>query len=205
MGKHETTENRIEKEGAGGGKILWWILAAAMAALTLGKLWYYYTLMDAGSALLPAVGITFVILLVMSMIFKRKWIFGILYLLMTMLMVADVNYFGFFNRKLTLSAIASGGGLLTGVVDSVKAAFNLNSLWLFADALLVILLGIIGAKAAKKKGSRGRFSSLKSRLCFLLATVLLLAGSVAFTPESDSLAGSVMNTEYFSYHLRDFT
>lgn len=205
MGKHETTENRIEKEGAGGGKILWWILAAAMAALTLGKLWYYYTLMDAGSALLPAVGITFVILLVMSMIFKRKWIFGILYLLMTMLMVADVNYFGFFNRKLTLSAIASGGGLLTGVVDSVKAAFNLNSLWLFADALLVILLGIIGAKAAKKKGSRGRFSSLKSRLCFLLATVLLLAGSVAFTPESDSLAGSVLNTEYFSYHLRDFT
>ena len=57
MGKHEKTENRIKKEGSGAGKILWWIPAAAMAALTLGKLWYYYTLMDAGSALWPAVAI----------------------------------------------------------------------------------------------------------------------------------------------------
>ena len=70
----------MEKTG-NSNKILWWVLAAGTAALTLWKLWYYYTLMDAGSALWPAVGITFVILLVLSMIFKRKWIFGILYLL----------------------------------------------------------------------------------------------------------------------------
>lgn len=219
--QNETIKTGGKHRAPGKGHPVVYIIAAAMAALTLWKCWYYYSLMDGGAAIWPATLITFVILVVISLIFKRKWIFGILYLLLSALMVADVNYFGFFNRKLTVSAISSAGGLVGGAIESVKAAFMLNSLWLFVDALLVILLGIIGAVRARKRQKAltksgmpkkearleawGALSSGKKRLCFLLAAALLLAGSVAIMPKSDSMAGSVLNTEFFSYHLRDLT
>ena len=200
-----------EKGKVSKGRILWWIGAAAMACLTLWKLHFYYDWMDAGAALWPAVGITFAALVLLSMAFKRKWIFGIVYLLLSALMAADVNYFNFFNRKLTVSAISSAGGLVGGVFDAVKAAFMLSSLWIFVDALLVILLGIIGTAVRRhrtpkgEKWSAGRFSSRKNRLCFMIAFLLMMTGLVAILPNSNSMAGSVLNTEFFSFHLRDLT
>ena len=118
------------------------LVYAGIGVLAAAKLIYYYSLMGVTTGFIPAVVITFLILAAIFCIFKRKWIFGIIYTVLSILMVIDVNYFSFFNRNLSITQLGAAD-LLGGVTESIKELFMPLSLLLLADAILLIVLPLI--------------------------------------------------------------
>lgn len=70
--------------------------------------------------------------------FKNKWIPAILYLLITVLMFADVTYSSFFNRYLSLNMLGAAG-FLGDIVESIKEVLRPHFALLFMDNLLIFM------------------------------------------------------------------
>lgn len=131
---------------------------AGIGVLAAAKLIFYYSLMGVTTGFVPVVLITFLILAALFGIFKRKWIFGIIYTVISILMVIDVNYFSFFNRSLSVTQLGAAD-LLGGVTESIRELFMPASLLLLVDALLLIVVPIIlneGASLPRRLRKRKR-------------------------------------------------
>ncbi len=211
------------------------IVCSAAIVLMLLKLILYYSMLDVSTGFSAVVAITFVVLCSLFLAFKRKWIFGIVYTVLSILMVIDVNYFAFFNRSLSITQLGAAD-LLSGVTESIEELFMPSSLLLLVDAIAFIVLPIvmwrINAKKAKEEtgadaqgetcadsgqtacASNSKLCAvlnaingncIKTRLIALGVTAAMLVGLVAVIPGENSTASSIFSQEYFSYHLRDFT
>ncbi|HML38920.1 MAG TPA: sulfatase-like hydrolase/transferase [Bacillota bacterium] len=69
--------------------------------------------------------------------FKNKWIPGIIYLLLTVLMFCDVTYSSFFNRYLSVGMIGAAG-VVGNITGSIKEVIKPWFFLMVADALLIL-------------------------------------------------------------------
>lgn len=192
----------------GSSRIFRKILIFAGIALTMIlKNIYYYSLMGVSTGFVSSVAITTLTVFFIFGIFKRKWIPGIIYLLLSVLMVVDVNYFSFFNRNLSKAALGAAD-LLGGVTESIKEIFMPETLLILTDAVLILVLSIVFRK--KILGENGcRFCSLMkmagTRVLFGVLAAVMLVSLVVIVPEENSAGSSIVSQEFFAYHLRDIT
>ncbi|MDO4482236.1 MAG: sulfatase-like hydrolase/transferase [Bacillota bacterium] len=182
------------------------ILAGIALAMILKNI-YYYSLMGVNTGFALSAAVTILTTALIFGIFKRKWIPGVIYLIFSMIMAADVNYYSFFNRNLSVKALGAAD-MLGGVTESIKDIFMPESLLLLADALLILVLSIVFRKKILEE-SECRFCSVMkktgTRIVFAVLSVLMLVSLVVIVPEEDSAAGAVVSQEFFAYHLRDVT
>lgn len=183
------------------------ILAATAGILmVILKLAYYYSLMGVESGFWLVMLLSFLSLAALFMIFKRKWIFGIIYSLISVLMVIDVNYFSFFNRSFSINTLGAAD-LLMGVTASIKEIFMPKTLLLMADAIILLVFFI--KKDAKLRSSGcvvwKKLTGVRARLVTFGLGMILLGTLILVVPADGSLGVSVYSQEFFSYHLRDIT
>ncbi len=191
-----------------GNKSKWLgILTAAVGILmVILKLVYYYNLMGVESGFFWAMLLSVLSLAALFMIFKRKWIFGIIYCVISVLMVIDVNYFSFFNRSFSVNTLGAAN-LLMGVTASIKEIFMPKTLILLADAV-ILLICFIRKDAKLRRGGHPlweRLISVRARLVTFGLGLILVGALILVVPAENSVGSSVYAQEFFSYHLRDFT
>lgn len=182
------------------------LVFAIGALLVILKFTMFYNFMCVGKGLLIILLMSFVMTTALMLVFKRKWIFGILYLLGSLFMIIDVNYFRFFNRALSIKALGAAG-MVGGVMDSVKAMFMPLTLLLIVDAVIFLFVFIAIGKRKNREIQEYLFkrtSKIRIRIAALIAVVLLIAIYMFARPAVNSMGDNVLSHEFLSYHLRDF-
>ncbi len=202
-------KNRIEALNESFSNLGNGVKSAVLAAgiiMVLIKLICYYRMMGVQSCFVIITLITFAATAALFLVFKRKWIFGIIYFLISVLMVVDVNYYSFFNRNLSIGA-AGAADLLGGVTESIKEIFMPHSLLLLLDAAVLLAFFIVMRSALMnpKWDIWKKITNFKVRYVVFGIGWLLLGSLILIVPADNSVGATVFSQEYYSYHIRDIT
>lgn len=126
------------------------ILAVIAAFLVPLKIAFFYTLIGIRSNFFLVWLITCILTYLLFASFKNKWIPACIYLVLTILMFADVTYSSFFNRYLSVNMLGAAG-FLGDITESIKEVLRAKFFLLFTDVLAIF--AALTAKRVKKKTS----------------------------------------------------
>lgn len=165
------------------------------------KFFLYYCLMGSINhhvRLLLVISLLFALITYNILPFRKKYAFLGFYILITILMFADVVYFKYFNQSLTFHALRSAGQL-SDVQATIEYLISLKELLLFTD---LIIFSYLIVQLNKAESGRIPRPKLKRTVIWLMIG-LVLALVLQFNPmQSDTVKG-IQKEEFFTYHLRD--
>lgn len=107
----------------------------ALIAVPL-KIWLFYSLVGVTANFIVVWLTTCILTAFLFGSFKNKWIPGGIFLVVTILLFADVTYFSFFNRYLSVNMLGAAG-VLGDITASIKAVLRPVFGALFLDNLLI--------------------------------------------------------------------
>ncbi|MGI6731020.1 MAG: sulfatase-like hydrolase/transferase [Anaerovoracaceae bacterium] len=186
------------------------------------KLFLFYYLMGITANIVLVWLISCVLTYLLFASFKNKWVPATIYMLLTILMFADVTYNSFFNRYLSIGMLGAAG-FVGDITDSIKEVLKPGFFALLLDGLLAFAAltyervkgrGMVAvAKNSQPvypiptKGIKDTVSSfrsgLKRRFRPILAVLIILILMINAT--GSMLLASVSNQEFYSYHIKDVT
>jgi lipoteichoic acid synthase len=111
----------------------------------VAKVALFYHFMGVTANFVIIVLITLTILYLIFDIFNNKWIPAVLYLLLSVLMFADVSYSSFFNRYLSINLLGAAD-LLVDVSASIKEIIKPKFFLLFVDNVMMFATLVYGKK-----------------------------------------------------------
>lgn len=177
------------------------VIFAVMAA---AKFAVFYNLIDISSGRFIIWLISCGVTAGLFMLFRNKWIPAVIYAFVSALMFADVTYYSFFSRYLSV-AMLGAAGVLGDIGESIKEVLQPVYFVMLADALFLLIVLAVrriprsrGAKAANGR----KLITWRGRISALLATYLLIAGVMLLSDFNDT-ALAIKNQELFCYHLSD--
>ena len=129
------------------------ILGCTAVALAGLKFIVFYHLMSVKSNLLLVCIISWAITYFLFNSFKNKYIPAVIYLVLSILMFADVTYCSFFNKYLSVALIGSAG-MLGDVTASIKEIMRPINFFMLLDAVFILLTVIL-----HNHDGKNRFSS----------------------------------------------
>jgi phosphoglycerol transferase MdoB-like AlkP superfamily enzyme len=129
---------------------------------------------------------------------RKKIAFLGFYILMTLLMFADVIYFKYFNQSFTFQSFASAGQL-PDVSGTLQYLIGLKELLLFTD--FVIFSFLIFQLDARGIGKIPK-PKLDVKLFWIIAGLILCLVLLCNPMRSETVIG-IQREEFFTYHLRD--
>lgn len=204
------------------------ICLAAVAA----KLIFYYLLMGAVSDLGGVVFVTGALLLLFYNSFRNKLAAVAVYFFLSFLMLVDVTYYSFFNSYLSVNMVGAVG-LLGDVQNSILQVLKPQYFLLLGDWLLIALAHFLAEikgggfaqreairseintstqkeRSAWERKGNGVLASLwrgvtseEGRLKSLMAGFLAVSLLMLMNPAERGMLSSVLNQEFFTYHLKD--
>lgn len=156
--------------------------------------------------------VTVVILTFILIAVKNRFIATIYYLLVSLLMFADVAYNSFFNRYLSIGMIRTIK-FLFGVRTSVDSVIKPQFFWMFADVALLLILVIADTVIRRKrpfrttalaviKTRKEKIFRFFSRRITLWVAILMIT-FIAINPAGNVTLKSIGNQEFMSYHGKD--
>lgn len=110
--------------------------------LVILKFIIFYNLMSVKSNFLFICIISWAIVYFLFDSFKNKYILAIIYLVVSLLMFADVTYCSFFNKYLSIAMIGSAG-MLGDITASIKEIMRPVNFFMFIDAIVILLTIIL--------------------------------------------------------------
>lgn len=129
------------------------------------KVWFFYVLMGVKSNFVPVWLVTCLLLFLLFTSTKHKWIPAVIYLIISVLMFADVAYGSFFNRYLSVNMLGAAG-FLGDVGDSIKEILRPKFFLLFVDTILVfaslIETGVLKKKDRQEDEERNDVDSIEA-------------------------------------------
>lgn len=185
------------------------MFALISAALVLLKYICFYFFMGVTNHLVWVCALSCLFVFLFFCAFKRKWIPFVIYLLVSILMFADVLYHGYYNAYLTIKIINSAK-MIGDITASIQELIKPQYFVLFADNLMIFVTLIFSAVrrrknpcepycARKKEKSYDIPKALKVFVsCFLVLFMI-------FNPLGSNFVASVSAQELMTYHVRDLT
>ena len=173
----------------------WWVLLFALVAV---KFTVFYSLVQVTAnfpmVLLLSCLITFLILTG----FRNRWAALAVYLVISIILFADITYFSFFNRYLSLQMLGAAE-VIGDIGESIKQVMKPVNFVMFLDVILMgIFLGTGKISPKKKRRSVPKGKGLIPAGAILLVLILIV------TNVTDSrLLTSLSNQEFYSFRLKD--
>lgn len=219
-----TKMNNFIKEQGKGFFNLYGILGLVSVVAVALKLLLFYQLIGVTVNLILIWMITCGFMISLFTSFKNKWIPTLIFVMISILMFADVACNSFFNRYVSVVMLGSAG-LLGDVTESIKAVLRPSFFLLFLDIPL-LLFTLIGAtkKRRKRKTTRkmrqieikdgGEKAESKSgtlpieikrviKLAINVVVLLTVILALALNPLNNSLVMSINSQELITYHIKD--
>lgn len=173
----------------------WWVLLFVAVAV---KFTVFYQLVQVTAnfpvVLLLSCAITFLILTG----FRNRLAALAVYLVISLILFADITYFSFFNRYLSLQMLGAAE-VIGDIGESIKQVMKPVNFLMFLDvALMGILIGT-GKISAKKKQRRSRKGKELIPAAALILVLVLVVTNVA----DSRLLTSLSNQEFYSFRLKD--
>lgn len=173
----------------------WWVLLFVAVAV---KFTVFYKLVQVTAnfpvVLLLSCLITFLILTG----FRNRWMAFAVYFVLSFILFADITYFSFFNRYLSLQMLGAAE-VIGDIGESIKAVMKPVNFMMFLDVILMgILLGTKKIPYKKKQQSLPRAKRFFPGAAAILVLILIV------TNITDSrLLTSLSNQEFYSFRLKD--
>ena len=183
------------------------ILAFAAAVLVVVKYICFYYFMGISNYFIPVCILSCLLVFLFFCAFRRKRIPAVLYLLISLLMFADVLYHGYYNSYLTVRIINSAkmmGDITASVSELIKPQYFI----LFADNIVIFAVLILSS-IRRRKNPGESYCSLKKRKSYdIPKTMKVFVSSfliffMLFNPLGSDFVASVSAQEFATYHLRD--
>ncbi len=183
------------------------IIAFAAAALVVVKFICFYYFMGISNNFIPVCALSCLLVFLFFCACRRKGIPAVIYLLISLLMFADVLYHGYYNSYLTVRIIGSAkmiGDITASISELIKPQYFI----LFADNIAIFAVLIISAIRRKKKPETS-YCSLKKRKNYDIPKALQVFAAIfliffmLFNPLGSVFVASVSAQELMTYHLRD--
>lgn len=124
-------------------------IGCAAVILVVAKFIAFYNLMSVKSNFVVICIISWAITYFLFTSFRNKYIPSIIYLIVAVLMFADVTYCSFFNKYLSVVMIGSAG-MLGDVTASIKEIMRPINFFMFVDAIVIMITIIL--QSTKEKG-----------------------------------------------------
>lgn len=118
------------------------VLGCAAVLLVVAKFIIFYTLMSVKSNLLLICIISWAMTYFLFSSFKNKYIPAAIYLILAVLMFADVTYCSFFNKYISVALIGSAG-MLGDVTASIKQIMRPINFFMLIDAVAILVTVIL--------------------------------------------------------------
>lgn len=207
------------------------ILAVPSAAAVPLKLLLFYFLIGVSSNFILVWLITCTLTYLLFRSFRNQWIPAIIYLVLSILMFADVTYSSFFNRYLSVNMLGAAG-FLGDITASIKEVLRPAFFLILLDSLMIITILV-----AKKRGfwqlkrepkepqseitleettidlpateTKEKRSDTKKRIIKwmnihknpLIAVLIIFL--LTFNVSGSFMITSISNQEIYNYHLKD--
>lgn len=185
-------------------------LAGIIAAvLTAVKVFTFYGLMGIHSNSFVIAIVTLFFIYILFKGIGNKWAAAVIFMLLSILMFADVTYNSFFNRYLSVGMIGAAG-VVDDISESIKEVMRPVNFVMLVDAAAIFIVlymkkkkntedrseqsGRVGRKA-KVRASRRR---VKCLAVFLVCVILFSVNPFGF-----KLFRSISNQEFFTFHIKD--
>lgn len=185
------------------------ILAFLSALLVMIKYICFYYFMGAANNVIWVCALSCLFVFLFFCAFRRKWIPAVIYLLISLLMFADIIYHGYYNAYLTIKIINSAK-MIGDITASIQELIKPQYFVLFADNLMIFITLLVSAVRRrknlyapyclrKKEKSYDIPKALKVfAACFLICFMI-------FNPMGSDYVASVSAQELMTYHIRDLT
>ena len=179
------------------------------------KILLFYYLIGISSNFFLVWLITCVLTFLLFKSFRNQWIPAVLYLLLSILMFADVTYSSFFNRYLSVNMLGAAG-VLGDITASIKEVLKPAFFLILSDAILVIAALAVKKKqpaeadaAFESESARRRRRRQKKKIStwirgrkYPLTALLILIFFISNVSGSFMIT-SVSNQEIYDYHIKD--
>lgn len=174
------------------------------------KVIWFYSLVDVGWQGIPMVLLTFAFLAVFFDSMRRgrkayiKWVFFVIYALISVLMVADVMYYNYFLQYTSVNQIFQLDSLFvtTGQIDMGQILTTTSGFLLLFDIPFVFYYYKKASKASGNENkSRKKIYQYAPKIITL--TAIFALPIMGFNPLDDVDISSINHVEFFSYHVSD--
>ncbi len=126
-----------------------------LAAFVTAKFFIFYSMMGVNSyfsmVVLISVGLTGIFF---SIFGRKKGLAAFLYLLLSGLMFADVTYYSYFGKYLSV-AMAGAAGMVGTITECIEEVMRPANFLMFADALIIIIFMIASRCVRRYRINRG--------------------------------------------------
>ena len=185
------------------------IFAFLSAAFVLLKYICFYFFMGVSNNVVWVCMLSCLFVFLFFCAFKRKWIPSVIYLLVSILMFADVLYHGYYNAYLTVKIINSAK-MIGDITASIQELIKPQYFVLFADNLMIFITLIFSA-VRRRKNPCEPYCALKKEKSYDIPKALKVFTScflvlfMIFNPIGSNFVASVSAQELMTYHVRDLT
>ncbi len=126
-----------------------------LAAFVTAKYFLFYSMMDVNSYFSMVVLTSVVLTGIFFSIFgRKKWLAAILYLIISVLMFADVTYYSYFGKYLSV-AMAGAAGMVGTITECIEEVLRPAYFLMIADAVVIIIYIIVNYYRHKSQIKKG--------------------------------------------------